>query len=344
MRRPTRSTPRPRCTARVPSRRRSWPAAASFTLGISGILTLLRCQDRQVELASRILQAVRSHRPLYGAAMSPVVDGDKCIVHVGGPDKGALVAIDVKTGETLWSCGRRWARLRLADHRHARRRAPGGHAVAKSLRRRRRRRRQAAVEDPVSDRVRPERRDSDRTRRLARFLGHQQGHRPLPHRKQDDEWETDKIWENKEVSLYMSSPVTDGETLVRLLAPPQGRAVCHGPDHRQDPVDQRRPAGRQRFAGRDRQRDLGPDLAGRIDRFSRPATSNSTCWPITRSPKPPPGPIQSSWPAACSSRTKRSSRCGQSVNGRSNRALARRGLLIPPVGAAAGPIGAVPEA
>jgi outer membrane protein assembly factor BamB len=31
--------------------------------------------------------------------------------------------------------------------------------------------------------------------------------------RQDDEWETDKIWDNKEVSLYMSSAVTDGDLL-----------------------------------------------------------------------------------------------------------------------------------
>src|SRR5262249_30501956 len=31
--------------------------------------------------------------------------------------------------------------------------------------------------------------------------------------KQDDEWATDEIWQNKEVSLYMSSPLAVGERL-----------------------------------------------------------------------------------------------------------------------------------
>jgi outer membrane protein assembly factor BamB len=40
--------------------------------------------------------------PIYGTATSPLVDGDRVIVHVGGHDQGALTAFDVKTGEVQW--------------------------------------------------------------------------------------------------------------------------------------------------------------------------------------------------------------------------------------------------
>jgi outer membrane protein assembly factor BamB len=41
--------------------------------------------------------------PLYGTAMSPLVDSGLVIAHVGGHDKGALTAFDAQTGTTKWS-------------------------------------------------------------------------------------------------------------------------------------------------------------------------------------------------------------------------------------------------
>ncbi len=69
-----------------------------FTLGISGVLaahdlatgTLLWRTDPSSTL------------PLYGAAMSPVVDGTRVIAHVGGHDAGALTAFDAATGKVAW--------------------------------------------------------------------------------------------------------------------------------------------------------------------------------------------------------------------------------------------------
>ena len=41
--------------------------------------------------------------PRYNTAMSPLVLGDRVIVHVGGHDAGALTAFDAATGEPRWS-------------------------------------------------------------------------------------------------------------------------------------------------------------------------------------------------------------------------------------------------
>ena len=41
--------------------------------------------------------------PLYHTGMSPLVDGNNVIVHVGGHDNGALTAFDVATGDVRWS-------------------------------------------------------------------------------------------------------------------------------------------------------------------------------------------------------------------------------------------------
>jgi outer membrane protein assembly factor BamB len=73
------------------------------TFGISGILS---CFDAttggllwQKEFASQYDQT----SPLYGVAMSPVVDDGHLIAHVGGPGNGALTAFDTTTGDVVWA-------------------------------------------------------------------------------------------------------------------------------------------------------------------------------------------------------------------------------------------------
>ncbi|EMI20164.1 Pyrrolo-quinoline quinone [Rhodopirellula maiorica SM1] len=45
------------------------------------------------------------NHPNWGASTSPIVDGDRVVAHFGNDDKGALVALDVKTGNEIWSQG-----------------------------------------------------------------------------------------------------------------------------------------------------------------------------------------------------------------------------------------------
>ena len=70
-----------------------------FTLGISGIVTAFDAETGR-QLWQKPAPPVE---PLYHTAMSPVVEGDLMIVHVGGHDDGALTAFDVATGDIRWS-------------------------------------------------------------------------------------------------------------------------------------------------------------------------------------------------------------------------------------------------
>ena len=70
-----------------------------FTLGLSGILSGLDAETGEV-LWRREAPAVG---PIYGTGMSPIVDGDRLIAHVGGHDRGSLVAFDTETGDVHWS-------------------------------------------------------------------------------------------------------------------------------------------------------------------------------------------------------------------------------------------------
>ena len=69
-----------------------------FTLGMSGIVTAFDAASGK-QLWQHPAPPVQ---PMYHTAMSPAVDGNRVIVHVGGHSAGALTAFDVATGKVLW--------------------------------------------------------------------------------------------------------------------------------------------------------------------------------------------------------------------------------------------------
>ena len=89
-------------TARHRAGPKSTPTFADgrlFTLGMTGIVTAFDAKTGQL-LWQHPATAVQ---PQFHTAMSPIVDGDLVIVHIGGHDDGALRAFDVATGDIRWS-------------------------------------------------------------------------------------------------------------------------------------------------------------------------------------------------------------------------------------------------
>ena len=70
-----------------------------FTLGISGIVTAFDAESGQMLWQYPAWPV----EPLFHTSMSPVVDGDLMILHVGGNDDGALTAFDVASGDIRWT-------------------------------------------------------------------------------------------------------------------------------------------------------------------------------------------------------------------------------------------------
>lgn len=84
---------------------KSTPAFAEgrlYTLGISGILTCWDAAAGAVKWRKDFSKSYKATSPLYGTAMSPLVDHGLLIAHVGGLDDGALTAFDAGTGEVRW--------------------------------------------------------------------------------------------------------------------------------------------------------------------------------------------------------------------------------------------------
>jgi outer membrane protein assembly factor BamB len=70
-----------------------------YTLGMSGMVTAFDAATGK-QLWQKPASPVG---PLYGTAMSPLVDRGLVIVHVGGHNQGALTAFDANTGDVTWS-------------------------------------------------------------------------------------------------------------------------------------------------------------------------------------------------------------------------------------------------
>ena len=78
-------------------------AGRVFTFGIGGILCAVDAESGRVLWRKDFAGQFPATSPIYGAAQSPVVDGGRVIVHVGGTGKGALTAFDAATGTAAWA-------------------------------------------------------------------------------------------------------------------------------------------------------------------------------------------------------------------------------------------------
>jgi outer membrane protein assembly factor BamB len=74
-----------------------------YTFGISGVLSAHDANTGKLKWRREFSKDYPKTSPLFGTAMSPLVDSGLVIAHVGGHDKGALTAFDAQTGTTKWS-------------------------------------------------------------------------------------------------------------------------------------------------------------------------------------------------------------------------------------------------
>jgi len=85
---------------------KSTPVVASgrvYTLGIAGALSAHDAQTGRLVWRKEFSKQFPATSPLYGTAMSPLVEGGLLVAHVGGHDGGALTAFDAATGAVRWS-------------------------------------------------------------------------------------------------------------------------------------------------------------------------------------------------------------------------------------------------
>ncbi|NQU51013.1 MAG: PQQ-like beta-propeller repeat protein [Bacteroidetes bacterium] len=80
---------------------RSTPSISNgkvFMLGAGGILSCLNAESGEIVWKNEDYTEV----PQFFTAVSPLVIGNKCIVHLGGKDNGVIVAFNTEDGEVIW--------------------------------------------------------------------------------------------------------------------------------------------------------------------------------------------------------------------------------------------------
>jgi len=73
-----------------------------YALGAVGHLHCLNARTGQVLWSHDTVEDVGARFPEWGFAGSPVVDGDRVIVHLGAKDGGCVIAFDRHTGKEKW--------------------------------------------------------------------------------------------------------------------------------------------------------------------------------------------------------------------------------------------------
>ncbi len=75
-----------------------------YTLGVTGLLTCWDAGGGKELWRRDILREFKAANLFFGVSTSPVIVGDKLLVMPGGPE-AAIVALDKRTGKTLWQAG-----------------------------------------------------------------------------------------------------------------------------------------------------------------------------------------------------------------------------------------------
>ncbi|MCI0338291.1 MAG: PQQ-like beta-propeller repeat protein [Acidobacteria bacterium] len=197
-----------------------------YTIGITGVLSCYDTSQGKLLWRKESLTLFKAKAPLFGTATSPLVDRGLVIAFLGGNDSGALVAFDAITGAEKW----RWNGdgpgysspivVEVAGKRHIVTqsqqniigiRADDGGLLWKIPFE------TEYVQNIVTPVVHKD---------LLIFSGLNKGVFAIRVGWRDDKWVTDQVWQNREVSMYMNSPILSGNLLFGMSHRNKGQFFC----------------------------------------------------------------------------------------------------------------------
>jgi outer membrane protein assembly factor BamB len=197
-----------------------------YTFGITEILSCYDAEKGKLLWRKDFAKQFESTAPDYGAATSPIFDRGLVIVYVGGDNNGALKAFDASTGEEKWSWngdGPAYATpivVEIAGKRQivtqSQRNIIGVWADNGSL----------LWKIPFTTEYAQNIVTPVRYKDLLIFSGYNKGVFATRVGWRDNHWATDTVWENKEVSMYMNSPLIAGDLLFGMSHKNKGQFFC----------------------------------------------------------------------------------------------------------------------
>lgn len=197
-----------------------------YTFGISGILSCFEAATGNLQWRKEFSKQFKETSPTYGVSMSPIIDNSLCIVHAGGPQQGALMAFDAETGAVKWSWqgdGPGHASPIVAELAGTRQIITQTQKFCVGI---------AAATGQLLWKI-PFTTDYDQnivtpiiSQGLIIFSGLDKGTFAVKVNKSGASWTTEQVWHNKELSMYMNSPVLSGPLLFGMSHRRSGQYFC----------------------------------------------------------------------------------------------------------------------
>ncbi len=193
------------------------------TFGISGILSCFNAQTGKPQWHKEF------GSPEFGTAMSPMVDHGLLIAHVGTKGRGALTAFDVQTGVEKWSWkgdGPAYASSIVAQLGGTRQVVTQSQHNIVGV--------SAATGEllwsiPYTTPYEQNIVTPALYHETLIFSGLGNGVMGVKVLKHGSEWVTETVWQNKDVGMYMNSPVVSGDFLFGLSHLKRGQFFCLDP-------------------------------------------------------------------------------------------------------------------
>ena len=198
-------------------------AGRIYTMGIGGILSCFDAKTGKPQWRKEF------GSPDFGTAMSPLVDRGLLIAYVGTGGHGALTAFDAETGSERWSWkgdGPAYASpivVELGGTRQvvtqSQHNIVGASEATGEL----------LWHIPFNTAYDQNIVTPVLYRDTLIFSGLDNGVMAVRVLKRGSEWSTETVWQNKDVSMYMSSPVVSGDLLFGLSHHKRGQFFCLDP-------------------------------------------------------------------------------------------------------------------
>ena len=203
---------------------KSTPLYANGRLYTFGITEALSCFD--AETGKLRWRKDLAQSPDFGSAMSPILDNGLLIVHVGGTKTGALTAFDADTGAVKWSWdgdSPAYASPIVADLGGVRqvitqsRQNIIGVAAANG---------KLLWKIPFTTSYEQNIVTPVLYRDTLIFSGLDKGVFAVRLSHNGDRWTPQTVWQNKDASMYMNSPVLTGDLLIGFSHLKKGQLFC----------------------------------------------------------------------------------------------------------------------
>jgi outer membrane protein assembly factor BamB len=201
-------------------------AGKLYTLGTTAILSCFDARTGTLKWRKDYSQNADTSKLFCGTAMSPVIDQDKIIVHVGDDRRGWVIAFDAETGQERWKWegdGPGYASPLIAELEGERQAVTltDKSVIGISVRSGKLLWKLPHPDEWNENIVTPV-----LYGKTLIISGVRQGTRAIKITKNGDSWTITQLWHNPKVAMYMSSPLLDGDLLYGLSQLRKGQFFC----------------------------------------------------------------------------------------------------------------------